>query len=111
MSETDWITALVHQGYTMEEGAEVEVYGNEVSPGPDSHHKNTLDVREAADYINILTGVMREVLDTKRRVQEALFWDEDAENAHDRALGKMAEFLDEDALELVQARRKEMQNA
>lgn len=111
MSETDWITALVHQGYTMEEGAEVEVYGNEVSPGPDSHHKNTLDVREAADYINILESAMEKVCTTKRRIQENLFWDEDAEDAHDRAIEYMDEILGTDALTLVQARRKEMQNA
>ena len=112
MARVEWITAFVLQGYGMDNGTEVEIQGNEVAPGiGDDFRINTLDVREAADYINILEKAMLQVIAAKRKVNENLLYDLDDDIALDRAAERMDEILGTDALVLVQQRRKENDDA
>lgn len=106
-----WLTGLNMQGYTMEDGAEIEVFGVEVVPGEgDRDRINPLDIMEAAEYINILERAMIRVVEAKANLASSLFYNEEHDKVLDTSIEIMDEILGTDALVLVQQRRKEIDN-
>ncbi len=66
-----WTTKTVEQGMVMEGGAEIPSYGVEVAPaGTDMSNRNTLDIAEAAQYINILEDGMRQALTVLKSLEQ-----------------------------------------
>ncbi len=109
---TAWLTGMNMQGYTMEGDTEIEVYGVEVVPGEgDPVRINPLDIREAADYINILEEAMNKTVTTWVKNAGNVVYDPKDDKAFNDSLLAMADILVTDALVLVQQRRKENDNA
>ncbi len=58
-----WTTSTEQQGWTTDNGREVPGYGVEVAPGEwDTVNKHTLDIAEAAAYINLLSDNANRVI-------------------------------------------------
>ncbi len=102
-----WIVTTTIIGY---DGNDAPVHGLVVTPhGEGMARKNSLDIEEAANYINILEGAVKQIIRDWREYSTSLTT-EDGAKAHIQMQGTrdlLVEILSTDALDRVRAHTKE----
>lgn len=98
-----WTTSRIVEGYGSDGVGEIEVYGTVISPGKDDPSTNSLDIKEAAQYINLLEAAMIRVIEAHIEVCGQLWPDEDLDNKFDASIDNMAEIISTDAWTLLRA--------
>ena len=98
-----WSASRIIEGYGGD-GGEIEVYGTVISPAPDDEfRRNSLDIKEAAEYINLLENAMDNVIE---QAFEYLSGDSEAYPRVFDRINDMAAILNADAWTLLRARQQ-----
>lgn len=103
---TNWRVSTITTGYAPGFFGEEEVEGTVISPDTDDEYNVTsLDMKEAAEYINILEAAIDRVVDAYIAVCEVLGYDDDLEKEMNDSIAEASEILTSDAWTLVRARQ------
>jgi len=106
-----WQVSTIVEGYSSDGIGEIEVHGTVISPGKDDPSIHSLDIKEAASYINYLEEIMSRVLEAHIQVCGNVFPNDEDDEKFESAIQDMAEALSSDAWTLLRAHQDKETNS